>query len=136
MCFTDVNVAFTQAARNVLFHDETLLQRFRLTVKASPKPQKSKFMESSSTKSSVSLSVFIMWWIHWVELKSLEALDQETCLLASSKNDRKRQKKKDKWNICLNYAKFAMKRKKKKGEKKRKKILNTFTNAFNHFAEQ
>ena len=38
-----MNAAFTQAARNVLFHDEALLQRFRLTVKASPKPQKSKF---------------------------------------------------------------------------------------------
>lgn len=40
--FTDVNTAFQQAARNVLIEDETVLQRFRLTIKivaAGPTPK-------------------------------------------------------------------------------------------------
>lgn len=36
----DVNAAYLCAARNVLFHDEVLLQRFRLSVKQVPKPNK------------------------------------------------------------------------------------------------
>ena len=55
-----MNAAFTQAARNVLFHDESLLQRFRLTVKASPKPQKSKFTFVCVINNQLDESTFII----------------------------------------------------------------------------
>ncbi|XP_060564148.1 gamma-tubulin complex component 4-like [Ruditapes philippinarum] len=56
----DVNAAYLCAARNVLFHDEALLQRFRLSVKQAPKPQK-KDSTSSSGSSQSSTVVDIGW---------------------------------------------------------------------------
>ena len=36
LLFSDVNMAFQQAARNVLFDEETLLQQFKLTIDSKP----------------------------------------------------------------------------------------------------
>lgn len=70
----DVNAAYVCAARNVLFHDEALLQRFRLSVKQPPKPQKKDTSSSSgSSQSSVviepgwnslTLNYSVQWPLH------------------------------------------------------------------------
>jgi len=56
ICIVDVNAAYLRAARNVLFHDESVLQRFRLTVKAPSKQQKSKW-----DLRAIELMVCIAW---------------------------------------------------------------------------
>ncbi|KAL4227566.1 Gamma-tubulin complex component 4 [Mactra antiquata] len=70
----DVNAAYLRSARNVLFHDETLLQRFRLSVKAAPKQQKKDSSSSSGSSqcstvvepgwSSLALNYTVQWPLH------------------------------------------------------------------------
>ncbi|XP_052795876.1 gamma-tubulin complex component 4-like isoform X1 [Mya arenaria] len=69
----DVNAAYLRAARNVLFHDDALLQRFKFTVKHAPKTQKKEGSTSSSSSSqsnvepgwsSLALTYSVQWPLH------------------------------------------------------------------------
>lgn len=54
--FSDVNAAYVRAARSVLFHDEALLQRFRLTVKLPSKQTKSRQNSKGKYRTALTLN--------------------------------------------------------------------------------
>ncbi|KAL5004702.1 hypothetical protein ScPMuIL_018158 [Solemya velum] len=77
----DINMAYQQAARNVLFNDETLLQRFKLTITTKTIERNSSGSSSSSGQSTMvesgwnclGLAYSVQWPLHiFFTTKSLE----------------------------------------------------------------